>query len=73
MESHKMNTRQASGNCEVWRCTECKRVLIFDWKRIDSNPIVVLRRGNDTVVHSPNLLTDEDKQWIDSHDIAWDL
>jgi len=86
MEGHEMSIRQASGNCEVWNCPECERVLIIDWKRIDSNPIVVLKRGNDAIVHyggkgglavndvevSPNAgLTDEDRLWIASHDIDW--
>ena len=87
MDGHKMNIRQASGNCEVWRCPECDRTLIIDWKRIDSNPIFVLNRGNDTVVHyggkggldignievASNVgLTADDRQWLASIDIDVD-
>jgi len=87
MDGHKMNTRQASGNCEVWRCPDCDRTIIIDWKRTDSNPITILNRGNEHVLHygskgglditdievAPNAgLTNDDRQWLASLDIDVD-
>jgi hypothetical protein len=84
MDGHKMSIREAQNNCEVWRCPECDRVLIIDWKRIDTNPITVISRGNDNIVHygskggldignievAPNVaLTADDRQWLASLDI----
>jgi hypothetical protein len=71
MNEHTMSVRKASGNCEVWRCYDCNRILVVDLRRIGPDCITVMKRGNNSIEHHVGL-TDDDQKWIANLDIDWD-
>ncbi len=87
MDGHETSLMQVSGDGrELWKCLECGRLIIMDWRQ-GYNPRTVVNPGDEEIVHyggkggimparlgvtsrRPDI-TEDDREWLAELGIRW--